>query len=98
MNLIQHLCESPPTANSYLAKNSLKLLHSGHLSDMVFEIVTNITDEQNNPSALSVNESEINLDEQKENVHIFRAHRVIVASRLVIISHAVIIIYLIYSF
>lgn len=39
VNLVQHLCEPPTAAHSSLSKNALKLLHSGQLADMEFEVV-----------------------------------------------------------
>ncbi|EAA06396.5 AGAP000233-PA [Anopheles gambiae str. PEST] len=39
MNLVQNLCESPTASHSSLSKNALKLLHSGQLADMEFEVI-----------------------------------------------------------
>ncbi|XP_052872917.1 uncharacterized protein LOC128278266 [Anopheles cruzii] len=39
VNLVKSLCEPPTAAHSILAKNALKLLHSGQLTDMEFEVV-----------------------------------------------------------
>ncbi|XP_050099037.1 uncharacterized protein LOC126579612 isoform X2 [Anopheles aquasalis] len=39
VNLVQNLCEPPTAAHSSLSKNALKLLHSGQLADMEFEVV-----------------------------------------------------------
>ncbi|XP_049288529.1 uncharacterized protein LOC125766531 [Anopheles funestus] len=47
MNLVQTLCESPTAAHSSLSKNALKLLHSGQLADMEFEVVVPQMEQQN---------------------------------------------------
>lgn len=44
---MQSLCEPPTAHHSSLSKNALKLLHSGHLADMEFEVVVSPTDCQN---------------------------------------------------
>ncbi|XP_050079634.1 uncharacterized protein LOC126567453 [Anopheles maculipalpis] len=45
MNLVQNLCESPTASHSSLSKNALKLLHSGQLADMEFEVVVSQMDQ-----------------------------------------------------
>jgi hypothetical protein len=44
---VQNLCEPPSAINSSLSKNALKLLHSGHLADMEFEVIVTPTERQN---------------------------------------------------
>jgi hypothetical protein len=70
----------------------LKLLHSGHLSDMEFEVITTATvsDESVSLSSTPVaiiapsgqnNVYDYNDGTSKKEYHIFKAHRVIVAAR-----------------
>uniref|UniRef100_A0A182JMU1 BTB domain-containing protein n=1 Tax=Anopheles atroparvus TaxID=41427 RepID=A0A182JMU1_ANOAO len=47
VNLVQKMCESPTASHSSLSKNALKLLHSGHLADMEFEVIVSLADRQN---------------------------------------------------
>lgn len=75
LNLTRHICNPPPIVNSGLSKSALRLLHSGHLSDMEFEVIV--------PSGAS---QQIHAKGQvdrlaKTTVHVFKAHRVIVAAR-----------------
>ncbi len=89
INLFNNLCESPKANNSNLAKNALKLLHSGHLSDLEFEIVTIPTTVNENSISNSSDQyhHEGDIDKSgsaKKEYHIFKAHRVIVAARFVI--------------
>lgn len=99
INLCTNLCESPTAINSNLSKNALKLLHSGHLADMEFEVITSVSTtaslkQHNNSIPISiVTNSANNIDNitysgytkdnnfTKKEYHIFKAHRVIVASR-----------------
>lgn len=74
LNLIKHLCESPNILYSNLSKNALRLLHSGEMSDMEFEVISCVQFTQSNRSAFLANQS-------LPTVHIFRAHRAIVCSR-----------------
>ncbi|GAB0094528.1 uncharacterized protein DMENIID0001_098400 [Sergentomyia squamirostris] len=75
LNLTRHICNPPPIVNSSLSKNALRLLHSGHLSDMEFEVIvpsgaTQTTNRHSSVDRLA-----------KTTVHVFKAHRVIVAAR-----------------
>lgn len=72
LNLVKHLCESPNILTSHLSKNALRLLHSGDMADMQFE-VSAAPFAQSNRSAFLAN--------QLPKVHVFRAHRAIVCSR-----------------
>lgn len=94
INLFSHLCESPNAINSNLSKNALKLLHSGHLSDMEFEIVTTTSHNNNNNGSnnCSITNGSTNSNDYgdfsddkpagaKKEYHVFKAHRVIVAAR-----------------
>ncbi|XP_058127518.1 uncharacterized protein LOC131291239 [Anopheles ziemanni] len=47
VNLVQNLCEPPTASHSSLSKNALKLLHSGQLADMEFEVIVSLADHQN---------------------------------------------------
>lgn len=67
LNLIKNLCEPPTASQSSLSKNALRLLHSGQLSDMEFEI--------------QVNNSSEHLINDDDEIHTFKAHRVIIAGR-----------------
>lgn len=71
LNLVKHLCESPNILYSNLSKNALRLLHSGEMSDIEFEVISCVPFAQSNRSAFLAN----------LKVHIFRAHRAIVCSR-----------------
>lgn len=78
MNLTKYLCESPNAAQSSLSKNALRLLHSGQLTDMEFEVIGN------GGAPASPNDRNDQLGDANEldsKVHTFRAHRVIVGSR-----------------
>lgn len=80
LNLTQHCCEPPRHGNSVLSKNALRLLHSGQFSDMEFEIVVPVTasmDINRQPQA----PTGALHDGTPMQVHVFRAHRVIVATR-----------------
>ncbi|CAO1382807.1 unnamed protein product [Diamesa tonsa] len=92
INLFSGLCESPNANNSNLSKNALKLLHSGHLSDMEFEVITTATSIDPLVSLSSTPVSVITPNTTngydynetgavKKEYHIFKAHRVIVAAR-----------------
>lgn len=90
LNLIRNLCESPPAAQSSLSKNALRLLHSGQLSDMEFEIQYNPNGGQHYPHHQqqqqiqpdkSVDQEEEEDFFNKTQIHTFKAHRVIIASR-----------------
>ncbi|CRL04270.1 CLUMA_CG017368, isoform A [Clunio marinus] len=91
INLFSGLCESPNAINSNLSKNALKLLHSGHLSDMEFEVITTSTVSDNSVSLTSTpvaiiapsghDNYDYNDGTAKKEYHIFKAHRVIVAAR-----------------
>lgn len=69
----------------------LKLLHSGHLSDMEFEVITTATVSDgtvsltSTPVAIIAPSGHQNYDfndgTAKKEYHIFKAHRVIVAAR-----------------
>lgn len=75
LNLIRTLCEPPISAQSTLSKNAIRLLHSGQFSDMEFEIIVPAAAATKNDASAQVNSS------SQPQVHTFRAHRVIVASR-----------------
>lgn len=99
INLCTNLCESPTAINSNLSKNALKLLHSGHLADMEFEVITTasstaslqqhsnsspisiVTTSANNIDTLTYSDYSKDQNSLKKEYHIFKAHRVIVASR-----------------
>lgn len=66
--MIKILCEPPIAASSNLSKNALRLLHSCLLTDMEFEI------------HIFNNNQNLTLDIPNQ-VHSFRAHRVIVSAR-----------------
>lgn len=68
LNLIKNLCEPPTASQSSLSKNALRLLHSGQLSDMEFEIQVN-----------NLNNLDHHIDD--DEIHTFKAHRVIIAGR-----------------
>lgn len=70
LNLVKHSCEPPNILCSNLSKNALRLLHSGEMSDMEFEVISN-------PHLTQVTRNAFHLPK----VHIFRAHRAIVCSR-----------------
>uniref|UniRef100_A0A182N0W2 BTB domain-containing protein n=1 Tax=Anopheles dirus TaxID=7168 RepID=A0A182N0W2_9DIPT len=89
VNLVQNLCESPTAAHSSLSKNALKLLHSGQLADMEFEVIVPHAAEQAATFDLSPDDG---LPAGKGSdgrggaakgtqSHCFKAHRVIVAAR-----------------
>lgn len=79
INLLKHMCEPPVAAQSILSKNALRLLHSGQFSDMEFEII--VTPNFPPPANQFSRTSSEFCD--RHQVHTFRAHRVIVASRFV---------------
>lgn len=80
MNLTKYLCESPNAARSSLSKNALRLLHSGQLTDMEFEVIgSGVTAPTTNDSTTEPIMADAN--ELDSKVHTFRAHRVIVGSR-----------------
>ncbi|XP_039443755.1 uncharacterized protein LOC120423873 [Culex pipiens pallens] len=94
LNLVQSLCEPPTAHHSSLSKNALKLLHSGHLADMEFEVVVSPTDCQNENvvSAFDFSPDDAALlfggtggagtpQAKNQSSHTFKAHRVIVAAR-----------------
>ncbi|KAG5684819.1 hypothetical protein PVAND_014032 [Polypedilum vanderplanki] len=92
INIFSSLCEPPNANNSNLAKNALKLLHSGNLADMEFEVITTaVVDCQisastpvsiiTTPPTNNNDEFDFNDGTLKKEYHIFKAHRVIVASR-----------------
>lgn len=66
------MCEPPIVSQSSLSKNALRLLHSGQLSDMEFEIQVN-----NSNSDHIINDD----DDSPPEIHTFKAHRVIIAGR-----------------
>uniref|UniRef100_A0A1L8DML4 BTB domain-containing protein n=1 Tax=Nyssomyia neivai TaxID=330878 RepID=A0A1L8DML4_9DIPT len=73
LNLTRHICNPPAIVNSTLSKSALRLLHSSHLSDMEFEVIVpsgGCQQMQNKVDRLA-----------KTTVHVFKAHRVIVAAR-----------------
>lgn len=74
LNLVKHLCESPNILHSHLSKNALRLLHSGEMSDMEFEVVST-------QQPLCYSRSAYFLANDLPKLHIFRAHRAIVCSR-----------------
>lgn len=76
LNLTKYLCESPNAAQSSLSKNALRLLHSGQLTDMEFEVYGAPATTPN--QTMEISPDAIDLDNR---VHTFRAHRVIVGSR-----------------
>uniref|UniRef100_A0A182Q881 BTB domain-containing protein n=1 Tax=Anopheles farauti TaxID=69004 RepID=A0A182Q881_9DIPT len=53
VNLVQNLCESPTAAHSSLSKNALKLLHSGQLADMEFEVIVPSAEQHQNVAPAS---------------------------------------------
>jgi hypothetical protein len=65
----------------------LKLLHSGHLSDMEFEVITTATVSDDTVSITSppvaiIGHNNYDFDgASKKEYHVFKAHRVIVAAR-----------------
>lgn len=73
LNLVKHLCESPNILCSNLSKNALRLLHSGEMSDMEFEVIASLQLTPSTRSAFLAN--------QLPKVHVFRAHRAIICSR-----------------
>lgn len=73
LNLVKHLCESPNILYSHLSKNALRLLHSGEMSDMEFEVISSVSFAQSARNAFLAN--------QLPKVHIFRAHRAIISAR-----------------
>lgn len=85
------MCEPPAALSSSLSKNALKLLHSGQLADMEFEVVVSPADCQNEnivsafdfslDDALMLNGSGGTGTSAKNQSHTFKAHRVIVAAR-----------------
>ncbi|XP_055546545.1 uncharacterized protein LOC129730922 [Wyeomyia smithii] len=93
LNLVQSLCEPPSATHSSLSKNALKLLHSGQLADMEFEIVVSPTDCQNENivSAFDFSPDDALMSTStngtgcgtpvRNQSHTFKAHRVIVAAR-----------------
>lgn len=91
LNLVQSLCEPPSAINSSLSKNALKLLHSGQLADMEFEVVVSPTDCQNENITFDFSPDDALLQNDsgaavcgtpvKNQSHTFKAHRVIVAAR-----------------
>ncbi|XP_058444020.1 uncharacterized protein LOC131425830 [Malaya genurostris] len=93
LNLVQNLCEPPSALHSSLSKNALKLLHSGQLADMEFEVVVSPTDCQNENivSVFDFSPDDALLSDStggtncgtpvKNQTHTFKAHRVIVAAR-----------------
>lgn len=82
LNLIRNLCESPIAAQSSLSKNALRLLYSGQLADMEFEIhyAPNpmVNGNQHHHHQRQDSEDEDEIFKQKQT---FKAHRVIVAAR-----------------
>ncbi|KAG4075849.1 hypothetical protein HA402_003675 [Bradysia odoriphaga] len=74
LNLIRTLCEPPALSQSTLSKNAIRLLHSGQFSDMEFEIIVPAAPTKNSSSTQDDGSSQL-------QVHTFRAHRIIVASR-----------------
>ncbi|XP_055617390.1 uncharacterized protein LOC129762851 [Toxorhynchites rutilus septentrionalis] len=93
LNLVQSMCEPPAALSSSLSKNALKLLHSGQLADMEFEVVVSPIDCQNEnivpafdfslDDALLLNGSVGTVcgTSPRSESHTFKAHRVIVAAR-----------------
>lgn len=75
LNLTKYLCESPNAAQSSLSKNALRLLHSGQLTDMEFEVIPTPDSSDKSP------ENQPDNNDLDNRIHIFRAHRVIVGSR-----------------
>lgn len=73
LNLVRHLCESPNILVSHLSKNALRWLHSGEQSDMVFEVVSTTCAQAKLTERMGLFAT--------ARVHIFRAHRAIVATR-----------------
>lgn len=69
----------------------MKLLHSGHLSDLEFEIITSPANGNGNGNVCSITNTneyhqeynEEKTDNTKKEYHIFKAHRVIVAARFI---------------
>lgn len=76
LNLTKYLCESPNAAQSSLSKNALRLLHSGQLTDMEFEVIAAPATTPNQTAEHSPDANDLD-----NRVHTFRAHRVIVGSR-----------------
>lgn len=77
--------------NHHSLSFQLKLLHSAHLSDMEFEVITTASVNDDSPVSMaspvaiiapSNNGFDFNSDgTSKKEYHIFKAHRVIVAAR-----------------
>lgn len=80
MNLTKYLCESPNAAQSSLSKNALRLLHSGQLTDMEFEVIGSGGSPVSPPSVPHTDQLP-DANDLDSKAHIFRAHRVIVGSR-----------------
>lgn len=80
LNLTQHCSDPLRQSVSSLSKNALRLLHSGQHSDMEFEIIV-MPPPQNDDDAASNTAAPSPTGSAGVQVHIFRAHRVIVASR-----------------
>lgn len=84
-NLTQHCSDPPRQSVSLLAKNALRLLHSGQHSDMEFEII--VTPHQSFDAAGNDDDDHVSSSTSQTTftsvpqVHTFRAHRVIVATR-----------------
>lgn len=83
------MCEPPIAANSSLSKNALRLLHSAQLTDMEFEVHTVASVISGNScntgttTNYNIDREGLSMQSHKSNaqVHIFRAHRVLVAAR-----------------
>lgn len=80
MNLTRILNEPPNAAQSSLSKHALRLLHSGQLADMEFEVTSEKkTDNYEIDMKNGINENCKFMEE--DEVHTFKAHRIIVAAR-----------------
>lgn len=82
-------CNEEALINSLILFLQLKLLHSGHLSDMEFEVITTSAVSEvslaSTPVAIIAPSGNTGYDYNdgtaKKEYHIFKAHRVIVAAR-----------------
>ncbi|KAE8752100.1 hypothetical protein FOCC_FOCC001262 [Frankliniella occidentalis] len=80
LNLLQSVCTSPSAQKSYISKQMLPLLSSGQGCDMVFEVIST-KDVESNGDQPTDTDSHNSSTEPKHEVHILKAHRVIVAAR-----------------
>jgi hypothetical protein len=90
MLLVYHINVSREVIRISFYFLQLKLLHSGNLADMEFEVITTVAADcsfayTSTPVSIitpsNTNEYDFNDEASKKEYHIFKAHRVIVASR-----------------